>query len=410
MIFKIKHYIAKSGERFSLLHRLPFTGFPLFYPTAYCSRKLRNKCEHNTQIDYLHAIKGLYEWEEYTKDDPDLNPIDIHQRLLSKKFFKPYELDHLVDFLARKKSSKTGEMIVGLKVNSKLNIVANYLKWYAEEVITDANQPIVGSSINSMVTMLVSRKHKTASKTRQQQKTLAKKLSEGTRISLFNLFEQPMQLIGKKKCSSTFYRDVLALHILYDTGIRLGELLGLRLKDFCPGYGGEPDVLWVDSYHDDKDDDKTIQDVAKTLIRPLPISPLLAQKISDYLAMWRADTNNVEFTDKAPLLVVHLNGERQGKAITRSGFYSALDTLKEKFIDLTELHPHFLRHDWNYRFSLEAKKKGLTEKEEVEQREFLMGWVEGSEMPKIYNRRRIQEQAFEIGLQVANRTLEARAS
>ena len=219
-----------------------------------------------------------------------------------------------------------------------------------------------------------------------------------------------MQLIGKKKCSSTFYRDVLALHILYDTGIRLGELLGLRLKDFCPGYGGEPDVLWVDSYHDDKDDDKTIQDVAKTLIRPLPISPLLAQKISDYLAMWRADTNNVEFTDKAPLLVVHLNGERQGKAITRSGFYSALDTLKEKFIDLTELHPHLLRHDWNYRFSLEAEKKGLTEKEEVEQREFLMGWVEGSEMPKIYNRRRIQEQAFEIGLQVANRTLEARAS
>ncbi|EGR3302654.1 integrase [Vibrio parahaemolyticus] len=410
-MFEIRHYIATNGERFSLLYRKPFSGSPLFYPTAYCARNLRNKNKHNTQIDHLYAIRGLYEWEESLRNTYGLNSIDIHQRLLSQTFFKSYEIDSLSQFLATKKGSKSkiGEVIIGEKINSKLTKVAEYLVWYANEIITDTNQPIVQSAIQNMSDMIISCKRRKISKARQQQRTLAKKLSKETRADLLSIFSNPCIKMEKEQCAPTRYRDVLALSILYDTGMRLGELLGLRLKDYCPGYGGDPDILWIQDYHDDKKDDKSVQDVAKTLIRPLPITPELAQKIYHYLTTWRAETESVSFEDDAPLLVVHLKGDRQGKAITRSGFYSALDTLKEKFAALNELHPHLLRHDWNYRFSLTAKEQGLTEKEETEQRAFLMGWVENSDMPKVYNRRRIQEQAYEIGLQVAKRTLEVEA-
>jgi hypothetical protein len=71
---------------------------------------------------------------------------------------------------------------------------------------------------------------------------------------------------------------------------------------------------------------------------------------------------------------------------------------------LRELHPHWLRHDWNHRFSKAADAAKMDAVNEAELRRILMGWSVGSDMAKIYNARYLQEQALSIGRQVASAT------
>jgi hypothetical protein len=63
MTFQIKHYIEKSGERFSLLYGADERGIPLFYPTAFAARSLRMDKTHATQLVALESIRRLCEWE-----------------------------------------------------------------------------------------------------------------------------------------------------------------------------------------------------------------------------------------------------------------------------------------------------------------------------------------------------------
>lgn len=118
----------------------------------------------------------------------------------------------------------------------------------------------------------------------------------------------------------------------------------------------------------------------------------------------RSHIPRVGFKDHDPLLVNFRGGSRIGLGINTSNFETSLSNLKKKFPALSEIHPHLLRHDWNYRFSLEAKSRGYTEKQEREIREYCMGWVDDSPSSKIYNRRYIEQLAFEIGLKIANDT------
>jgi integrase len=185
--------------------------------------------------------------------------------------------------------------------------------------------------------------------------------------------------------------------------MRIGEVLGLRLQDFVSASGGESAYLIVRRYHDDKKDDRPIQPVAKTSARILPVDQSLEIALSKYLLL-RSDVPHAGFSDDDFLLVNHLGGQRQGKAVSESSFRSALSVLKKKFPHLGNLHPHLLRHHWNYLFSIKATQKGMSEIEERATREYLMGWAEGSESALRYNKRHIQEKAFEIGLEIANDT------
>jgi site-specific recombinase XerD len=397
MKLAIKHFIAQNGERFSQLYDVENMeiGFPLFYPSAYTSRQLRMGIMHNTQKDELRAIKKLYEWA-------DRENLDFDSIFLSKAFLRPHQIASLAQSL--RTSDRDGTAISGLKYNSYLSTVASYLAWYAAEIITDSNSPAVSKSIDKMFEATKAKKvRKTGSQYRKNQSILAKKLSKETKRTLVQLFHNPFTNLTQPNQRPIRFRNVLILRILYVTGIRLGELLGLRLQDFIPSSGGEPAYLVVRRYHDDSLDDRPIQPVSKTLARKLPIDLNLEGAISEYLKM-RADVQHAGFSEHDFLLINHLQITRQGKAINESTFRSALNVLQQKFPTLKGLHPHLLRHDWNYRFSIKASEIGMSETEERSTREYLMGWVEGSSSASLYNRRHIQEQAAEIGLKIANDT------
>lgn len=404
MIIQIKHFKAQNGERFSQLYKSPSDGFPLFYPTAYCTRNLRTGISHETQKDYLEAIKKLYEWLEQYKNPQTKKNIDIHDRLITKKFFALHEIELMSSYILLKKGNRNGECISGYKFNTWISVIARYMSWYAEEIITDSNKPETQTLIEKMKKTIISKKVGNTSKSRTEQRKLGKKLNDDARKELLELFENPFKGVRRAADFGSRIRNVLALRILYDTGMRIGELLGLRLGDFHIATGGDPSILEVKRYDDDLDDDRNKQTHAKTKERPLPIDEELSECIADYLKSWRSKVPNVGFKEKDFLFVNHRKGDNQGKAIEISTLESGLTKLKQQRPKLKLIHPHLFRHDWNYRYSIQAKKDGLSEIEERTTREFLMGWVENSKSAALYNKRRIQEQAFKLGIKVASHT------
>ncbi|HIE28699.1 TPA: site-specific integrase [Candidatus Poribacteria bacterium] len=393
----IRNYIMQSGERFSLIFDKDDwgCGFPLFYPTYYTTCRLRIGKTHNTQKDVLRTIKKLYTWAH--KEN-----IDLHTIFMTKRFLRPYEIDSLSQYL--RTNEKDGSIISGLKHNNNLTSVADYLCWYASEIITDSNAPEVSGMIDKMNKGIrIRRVRKAGSEARKRQRLLAKKLPEKAESTLLALFHNPLMRLTQTSQMTPRYRNIVALRILYVTGMRLGELLGLRIQDFVIASGGEPAYLIVRRYHDDKVDDRTIQPVAKMLERQVPIDQGLEKAICEYLK-FRAEVPNVGFDDNDFLLVNHLRGRRQGRAITESNFRSAFTVLQKKFPTLIGVYPHLLRHDCNYRFSKMATAIGMTGEEEQKLREYLMGWVEGSPSSNIYLQRYTQEKALAIGLKTANDT------
>lgn len=404
MTLKIKHFIAKNGERFSQLYKTSSDGFPLFYPTAYCSRNLRSRFAHETQIEYLHALKKLYEWAEFYQPAGAVKRIDIHSRLITQKFFLPYEIDSLAAFVSLKKNSSDGSTLVGSKQNTMLTEIAKYLCWYADEVITDSNQTQTQTAITKMAVMINARKVKQGSRQRAAQEILDKKLTEGARIELLKLFASPQEGAFRSADLGARMRNVLALRILYDTGMRIGELLSLKLCDFNSASGGEPAILEVTRSHDDANDDRKRQPVAKTSGRPLPIEEELAASIESYLKDWRSTVPNVGYEDSDFIFVTHKKIDRQGRPLTVSSFNSGMRTLKKQRPALSKVHPHLLRHDWNYRFTLKAKALGYSKERARTLRESWMGWADNSPSSIHYDLRGIQEEAFEVGLKIMNDT------
>ncbi|MFQ2458927.1 tyrosine-type recombinase/integrase [Aeromonas caviae] len=401
MKLQIRNYIAQNGERFSLLFDVDHddsdhAAFPLFYPTAYVTRQLRGLM-HNSQVEQLQVIKKLYNWAHSEKPS-----LDLHQAFLKRQFLKPHQIDSLATFLQVK--DKQGNTISRSRFNRSLSVVASYLGWYAREIITDSNALEITSAIDSMEKSIVGRCIKRqGSASRKKQDQLTKRLSDDARTCLLNLFHNPECGLKNPLQRNTRHRNVLALQIMYSTGMRIGEALGLQLQDFISASGGEPAYLVIRRNHDAENDDRVKQPVAKTLGRKLAIDENLATTISDYMIR-RSHIPRVGFKDHDPLLVNFRGGSRIGLGINTSNFETSLSNLKKKFPALSEIHPHLLRHDWNYRFSLEAKSRGYTEKQEREIREYCMGWVDDSPSSKIYNRRYIEQLAFEIGLKIANDT------
>ena len=392
----IRDFIAKNGERFSHIYDSSALGFPLFYPTAYTTRVLRQDKAHNTQKVYLIAIKKLYEWAHSTD-------VDLHTVLLEQKFLPPHQIDTLAAFLQNNAKLNDGSVISGGKYNNYLDAVTDYLVWYASEIITDSNSSKASGFIERMSQAIKARKTKVGSQTRKDQERLEKKLPTEAQEALMALFDKPLEGVSKTGDQGPRFRNVVALRILYDTGMRIGELLSLRYSDFEIAAGGESAYLRIVRRHDDFSDDRIIQPVAKTLSRKVPVEKQLEAQISEYLK-WREQVPGVGFDDDSPLLVIHQGRERQGHGITPQGFHSSITNMVKKFPALTGIHPHLLRHDWNYRFSKKCEAEGVTEIDEQNTREFLMGWVEGSVMSSLYNRRHIQEAAFELGLKIASDT------
>lgn len=398
MVFTIKSFIASDGERFSQIYDIESGGFPLYYPTAYIARSVRPKSTHETQKVHLETIKRVCEWEAQ-------QGIDLVTRFQQHQFLRPPEIDALAQHLGVRRKGSKGEVISRGKYNTYVAYATEYLRWLADEVITEANVTQVRTAIDQQHKALAAKvARKRGSISAREQRIITVRLPEDARIALRELFEDPLQGVDRQGDKGPRLRNIIMLRILYETGMRRGELLSLKFGNFRESGGGEGAFLHIERNHHDEFDSRIRQPVAKTLGRIVPISADAEQQLIEYRDEWRAEIPGVGFSEQDFLFVNHRAGRPQGNPVTETAFNSALTNLKQAFPVLTPLHPHLLRHDWNYRFSQKVDAEGIDFEAERETREQLMGWKPNSSMSLLYNQRHIQERANQIGRKIASDT------
>lgn len=364
---------------------------------------MRPSATHETQKVHLAVIKRICEWESTTG-------IDLAMNFQAVKFLSAAEIEDLASHLRARKLGDKGSVISSPKYNTYVAYCADYLRWLAQEVITESNTPNIRDAIEAQNTSLLKKKRRKAgSKSARQRRTVAAKLSAEARNRLLDLFDQPFEGLRNPQDFGPRMRNVVMLRVLYETGMRLGELLSLKLKHFIEACGGDSAYLDIERNHNDKLDNRLNQPVAKTVGRRLPISENLEKQLMEYLNNWRAEVTGVGFSDEAFIFVVHRGGRSQGNALPKTSFSTGLAHLKKSYQSMKSVHPHLLRHDWNYRFSKLADSLGIPFEEERTLREQLMGWMPGSPMSRVYNLRHIEEKSFEIGRKIASDTTRATA-
>lgn len=404
MTLRIKDYKARDGVRFSLLIDTDGDGFPLYFPTAYVSMRLAGLTASTQRVN-LYCLKKLYDWANEKK-------IDLDHRFATKKLLTVPEVESLVQSLSTNTKELDGTRIKGVRVRYYLDILIDYFGWLFGHWIKDSNTEANRLLIERLQANLAERKPNKGSESRAKRRRIAKKLTDAADTALLELFESFDDTTSENQnneSTSNFklglaYRNALALRILYDTGMRLGELLSLRYSDFIPASGGEHAYIRIDRNHDDEFDRRMNQPVAKTLGRTLPISDQLERMMFLYLGTYRAEIPNVGFEDGSFIFVNHKSGDNQGREIEISTFRSALAIIIKRDRRLKGLHPHLLRHHWNYRFSQDCVNRGLSNQKAREEREHWMGWVAGSQSALDYDLRSIQESANEHGRAIASDT------
>lgn len=424
MAMKVKDYKSRDGSRFSLLFDSEHDGFPLFYPTAFVSIRMSSQTA-NTQKGVLLCLKRLYEWAAQER-------IDLDHRFATKQLLTVPEVESLVQAMSRNRRKRDGSTVIGSRSNYYLDILRIYFGWLFGHWITDSNAFENAELIKRLQANLAERKKKDGSTSKAKRDRIAKKLKDPADAALIELFEEADSMINDGFSGGTetdepprprdlnkleslfkqglFFRNVLALRILYDTGMRLGELLSLRYPDFIPASGGESACIRIRRNHDDAFDRRMNQPVAKTLGRTLRISEQLEKMILEYLGRYRAEIPNVGFNDESFIFVNHKRGENQGREIEITTFRSALAVIIGRDRRLKGLHPHLLRHHWNYRFSKRCDENDYSDTRTRQEREHWMGWVEGSSSARDYDLRHIQESANETGVAVASDTARSEAA
>lgn len=422
MVMKVKDYKSGDGSRFSLLFDSEHDGFPLFYPTAFVSMRMASQTA-NTQKGVLFCLKRLYEWAAQRR-------IDLDHRFATKQLLTVPEIESLVQAMSKNRRKRDGSTVKGSRINYYLDTLSTYFGWLFGHWITDSNALENAQMIERLQKNLGERKKRNGSTSKAKRERIAKKLEDPADIALIELFEHADSMINDAFSGGTetdesqrprdlnkleslfkqglFFRNVLALRILYDTGMRLGELLSLRYPDFIPASGGESAYIRIRRNHDDAFDRRMNQPVAKTLGRVLKISGQLEKMMFEYLGRYRAEIPNVGFHDESFIFVNHKRGENQGREIEITTFRSALAVIIGRDRRLEGLHPHLLRHHWNYRFSKYCDEQGYSDTKTRQEREHWMGWVEGSSSARDYDLRHIQQSANETGVAVASDTARIR--
>ena len=392
----------ESGERYSLL--IDDNGVPNWYPTLFATSKLRNSAKASNTIEaYLNAVKLLLEWCH-------TNNILLEETFLKKQFLTTEQIEGLCIYLRDKKDKKTDEKLrkpiiqrkefnrAKIRTNEsvsnattyiRISYIANYLDWFAKQIISERNQIIdreISHNISCMVKSLKARRPSRPVSSRSTKKGLA----ETQRSILLDLLNSNSS--NDSFSLETKERDLLIFEIFFKTGIRLGELLSIKISDF----NFQNNTLHIPRRHDDVHDPRLKQPVAKTLDRLLPISRKLAEQIHNYILKERSKISGANKHNF--LFVTYKSGPFCGKPLSLSGIYKIVNRVRSSNEELSDLTPHIFRHTWNDMFSEKVDQQGIKEAEEEKLRSNLMGWAEGSGTSTTYTKRHIAKKAHEVSL------------
>lgn len=436
--WRIEMIRLQNGENYPLLINRK-DGLPLFNPTVYATSMVRNKgLAESTTKSNLRAIMFSFGWGAR-------HGINIEERFHNGEFLKLHEIESLCkevrlrydklyedipDSIFSEKQSKKPrrkKRAIAMKRHRntqgiycgehlafvRLCYIRNYLDWLA-------SQRMARLSANSK------EYHRLQEARKVMWKEINKRLPEVERgrvkdphFERLGLTEDQERILlevvkpdsprNPFKQKHVKVRNQLIIHMMLETGIRRGELLGIRTTD------GDLDfqkcTVTIHRIPIDPLDTRRHKPQTKTRARILAMSKNLTALVREYMLKYRGNRKKLPFAGMNPFLIVE---SRKGRPLSIASLNDIFNALKNAIPELPlSFSPHTTRYTWNDRFSEIAdekiRKKEWQEKDERAARCYQMGWTEYSMMAGLYAKRHIKKKADEYSLARQEKILRADA-
>ena len=263
---------------------------------------------------------------------------------------------------------------------NRVRFAAAYLDWLARHSRAAGSQHLLRDTIKAL---------QVRAKVGTCQPTAPRKgLTPEQRDRLF-AFIDPSSPDNPFRSEAVRYRNLAVVSCLDETGMRRGELSGLKIPDI----DFKQLTISIHRRPPDPQDPRQDKPKTKTGARSVPIRPELADILFAYLSVWRRAEAGARM--HGYVFVSHARSS-PGTPLTPRSVGNIFDAL-ERVLGF-DLHPHILRHTWNDRFSAAVDRKAkhgdrTPEASEERIRNFLMGWSPGSNMAAVYTRRHVERAA-----------------
>lgn len=400
----------QSGERMPLLVDAS-TGLGLFEPTGYALVLRNTNRATNTIAQALRAVMLLYQIL-------DANGIDLLQRIRANELLTLGEIEALIEQCKLKKADLNeihfgpidekvarldlAKLKKGLKAQANLDTVdrgtaavrvkyiKGYLEWLQEYAFLQklpANRELFKKVADATVKAIKARTPKVRKKNATQRK---KGLTHAHQARLLSVMhpDSPENPWGDAFIRE---RNYLVVLLLLATGMRKGELLGVKVNDF----NVRENKLLVARRPDDPEDPRPRKVYAKTYDRELMLGAELVDSLKRYLKVVRASTDGAK---QHPYLIV----SEAGAPLALNSVDFMFAALRGVLHEIAKLSAHILRHTWNDRFS-EFAQNNLEPEDEKKTRNYIMGWTESSRSAENYTARYVEMQAAEAMTAMQNK-------
>ncbi|WP_116601241.1 site-specific integrase [Cupriavidus alkaliphilus] len=383
-------------------------GVPVYLPTLYVTTQIRNASKApNTMLAVLDALRWLLRWA-------DGRGISLEQRFKAKVFLNDTEIESLRAFAQTKSAvrgqarpkviaiprrtegarlSRTASSPARISTNAhyvRLSYIAHYVNWLGNHILDRSRADEADrKALARMVTRIEMsrprvRRGSSFAARRSLDATAQQRLAELVRLTF----------PGNPFATALRIRNALIISLLSELGVRAGELLALKIQDFDV----QANEVIIARRHDDPQDPRPNQPVAKTLDRRLPLTPELSKAVYDYVLHDRCKLRRAKRHDF--LIVTHQSGPHEGLPMSIKGLEKIFALLRSAEPKLAKLTPHVLRHTWNERFSARMDASNTTVADEEKMRSHWMGWREASGSAAMYLPRRTEQLAKQAALQL----------
>ncbi|KAF1075467.1 site-specific integrase [Halodesulfovibrio sp. MK-HDV] len=399
---KVKTLRFPNGERLPVLLN-HITGRPEFYPNLYAVTMLRQRGHASESIARaLREIKLLLDYFSESN-------IDVMQRVWSGKLFVLDEIAGLGRYCqqsfkgTRKKTRKknvhfldtyrdTNLTVESATTANRLKTIRRFLRWAIELGIRNhnldakirnrlrRNQTRVLNNLEAQVPMVTDRG------TVDSQMALDPDVIQ----FLYNITD-PDSPHNPWKSYVVRWRNAVIIQVLIRTGIRRGELLGLKIDDL----NFQDESLLVARRPDDPEDPRLHQPKTKTKAREKALTTDLVKLLYDFVIDIR---NKVAGTESHPYIFI---SSTTGRPLAATSYNDIFIVLRKKIDQLPkELTGHICRHTYSTNLAEIMYKKGHSEATIERMLCIENGWRRSSKMTEHYTQKKTKKLGKEASLTV----------
>lgn len=409
--YRVKTLMLASGERLPVL--VDGAGQPLFDPTIFALTQVRGKALASNTIGIV--LRSVMAFHLFL----DARGIDLDARLATGEILSLGEVEDLARLCRRhlnelpallgEKPDVTPKVISLEKARmsaappaskemdpevaaSRLRYIRMYLEWLALERQSRHSlaYPVaerLGNSSKQVIDAINARLPKRSGRDALDQR---EGLPEDVQDEFLRVID-PRCKDNPWREQHARYRNALLMHWWLYLGVRLGEVLGVRVNDLAL-YHKE---VTIHRRADDQEDPRRYQPQTKTRARVLALSETLLAETQAYILNHRSAVKGAR---KHPFLFV---ASRTGAPLSTSAVGKLFRVLRKNCPWLPEtLTAHVLRHTWNDTFSKEMEENGVPPEIEQQTRSELMGWNPNSGTAATYTRRYTRNKAKEVSLRL----------